>query len=168
MSARPATAADVAAICDICTRAYRETYRGLLAGDYIERVVEDFYRPPRVAGEVDASPPGWLGYQVVEEDGRVLGAAGGGMTSATTGELYVLYLEPAERGRGLGTALLDRVTEQIRGLGATAMEVSVIEGNDKAIPFYRARGFTELTRGPAWGSDESDNVVAWRMRRDLP
>ena len=164
---RAARSGDVEAISDICTRAFRETYRGLLGDDYIERSIADFYRPERIAGEIAASPPRWLGYQVVEEDGRVLGAAGGGLTGPAAGELFVLYLEPAERGRGLGTLLLDRVIEQVRALGAEEIRTSVYDGNMKGIPFYEARGFEKTEKQQAYASEPADRAWSWRMRRPL-
>jgi hypothetical protein len=38
---RAATPADVAAICEICPAACRDTYAGLLAADHTERVIAD-------------------------------------------------------------------------------------------------------------------------------
>jgi len=143
---RAATTADVARICDICSAAYAVTYADLLPQAYIERTIRDFYHPARVEKEVSAAPPHWLGYQVVEEDGRVLGAAGGGMIGPGTGELFVIYLDPQERNRGLGTLLLDRVTAQTVAAGAKEMWVSVTPGNQRGIPFYEARGFSVVER----------------------
>ncbi|WP_433725631.1 N-acetyltransferase family protein [Actinoplanes sp. CA-051413] len=167
-SVRAATAGDVAAICRICTDAYRDTYAGLLSGDYVERVIAEFYNPERVTGEIAASPPGWLGYQVVEEHGRVLGAAGGGMTGPGVGELFVIYLDPAELGRGLGTLLLNRIIEQVTELGAEELWASVVVDNTKGIPFYRARGFEEVSKRKAYGAGPEDDVWTWRMRKLIP
>lgn len=60
----------------------------------------------------------------------------------------MLYVKPALRGNGIGTALLDFVTTQQRSAGATEQWVSVTEGNDLGIPFYRARGFAVRGRAP--------------------
>lgn len=166
-AARQATGADVPAICRICTEAYRITYRDLLPPEYIERTIAEFYDPARVTREIEPAPPHWFGYQVVEQDGRVLGAAGGGMTGEHTGELFVLYLDPDERGRGLGTLLLDRVTGQLRQAGATEMWVAVTPGNERALPFYDARGFRPVETVRAYGSRDTDGVVSLRMRRPL-
>ena len=162
---RAATSDDVAAICEICTAAYRDTYAGLVPSEFVERVIAEFYRPERVAGEIAAGPPGWLGYQVVEEDGRVLGAAGGGTTAPGIGELFVIYLDPTERRRGLGTLLLDRIIEQVTAVGAEELWASVVVDNDKGIPFYRARGFEQLGKRKAHGAGPDDDVWTWRMRR---
>jgi ribosomal protein S18 acetylase RimI-like enzyme len=164
---RPAAPTDAADIAEVCSTAYRETYRDLLPSGYIERSVIEFYDPRRVAADVPAAPPDWFGYQVVEEDGRVLGAAGGGMTGPAEGELSLVYLDPAERGRGLGTMLLNRVTEQIRAEGGTRMWVSVFLGDRAGIGFYRARGFQPIETVRAVLSREDDHLRSLRMRREL-
>ncbi|MEV0895808.1 GNAT family N-acetyltransferase [Actinoplanes sp. NPDC049802] len=164
---RAATDSDVAAIRDICTRGYRTTYPDLLSQEFIERMLAEFYHAERVAKEIAAAPPGWLGYQVAEEDGRVVGAAGGGLTAPGVGELFVLYLDPDERGRGLGTLLLDRITTQLRELGATEMWVAALEGNELGIPFYEARGFHKRERRRTYGSTEADNAWSWRFSRPI-
>lgn len=164
---RAARDEDVAAICDICARGYRKTYPGLLSSDFIERMITEFYHPDRVAEGVAATPPQWLGYQVAEEDGRVVGAAAGGIVAPGTGELFVLYLDPDERGRGLGTLLLDRVTGQLRELGVTEMWVAALDGNELGIPFYEARGFRKVERRRTYGSTEADNAWSWRFSRPI-
>jgi GNAT superfamily N-acetyltransferase len=62
------------------------------------------------------------------------------------GQLYVIYLDLAHLGRGIGSRLLDHVTAQQRSLGATRQRVAVLAGNELGMPFYRARGFVEIER----------------------
>ncbi|MEV4278014.1 GNAT family N-acetyltransferase [Actinoplanes xinjiangensis] len=164
---RAARDEDAEAIADICARGYRRTYPALLSSAFIERMIAEFYQVERVSKEVHPAPPGWLGYQVVEEDGRVLGAAGGGLLTPGVGELFVLYLDPDERGRGLGTLLLDRVTGQLRESGATEMWVAALDGNELGIPFYEARGFRKVERRRTYGSTEADNAWSWRFSRPI-
>ena len=70
---RAARADDVTAICGICTRAFHATYTGLVPQDYLERMLKEFYTPERLRSEIAPTPPGRLGHQVIEVDGRVLG-----------------------------------------------------------------------------------------------
>ncbi|HWS32644.1 MAG TPA: GNAT family N-acetyltransferase [Actinoplanes sp.] len=154
-------------IATICSTAYRDAYRELLPPGYIERSVTAFYNEDRVAGDIAAAPPDWFGYQVVERDGRVLGAAGGGMISRDAGELSLVYLEASERGRGLGTLLLERVTGQIRAAGGTEMWVSVFLGDQNGIGFYRARGFEPVDTVRAAMSRVDDHIRSLRMRCTL-
>jgi ribosomal protein S18 acetylase RimI-like enzyme len=89
------------------------------------------------------------------------------VTEPGVGHLSVIYLDPAHRGRGLGTLLLDRVIDQVRAEGATELWASVFVGNDKGIPFYRARGFTIVDKQKAFRSRDEDDVWSSRMRRSV-
>ena len=83
-------------------------------------------------------------------------------SESSVGQVYVLYLRMDLRGRGIGTALLDFVTEQQKLAGAHEQWVSVTEGNDLGIPFYLARGFVERDRVPF-----VDGAWSLRMVRPL-
>ncbi|WP_226355129.1 hypothetical protein [Pseudonocardia sp. ICBG601] len=88
---RAAVPADARGIAEVCTRAYRATYRDLLPEAFVDDVVARFYDETRVRSEIVPAPPHWLGYVVAEEAGTVVGAAGGAITADGVGELYVLY-----------------------------------------------------------------------------
>jgi ribosomal protein S18 acetylase RimI-like enzyme len=164
---RPAQVGDVDGICAVCSSAYRVTYAGLLSPAVIEQIIVDFYAPERVRNEIEAAPPAWLGYQVAMDGGSVVGAAGGGMIAPGVGELFVLYLDPQRKREGIGTRLLDAVTDQLRTEGATEMWVSVGKGNMMGIPFYEATGFELRGEVPAYGVDPEGGHVSLRMRRAL-
>ena len=55
-------------------------------------------------------------------------------------ELYSLVVAPAERGRGVGTTLLDAVDAELAELGIRGLVVAVMESNDAALDLYRRRG----------------------------
>jgi ribosomal protein S18 acetylase RimI-like enzyme len=161
---------DVEQIVRVCSEGYRRTYPGLLSATTIEDVVRRYYQPDRIRSEIQPDPPGWSGYLVAEDDeGQVAAAGGGGMTGVTVGELFVLYVDPDRRGRGFGSAVLELLTEQQRGLGATEQWVSVQKNNTKGIPFYQARGFTFVEEVEPWdGTGTADGARTWRMRRPIP
>ncbi len=72
---------------------------------------------------------------VAEREGAVVGFAG------TAGNrLEMLFVDAAERGHGVGTALLAHVVEH----GVTAVDVN--EQNPQAVGFYRRRGFDVVGR----------------------
>jgi GNAT superfamily N-acetyltransferase len=145
---RMATVADVATICRICATGFRYVAGPLLPEEVIDRQVAEFYTPARIARDVDPAhfSRHWQGYLVAETDGAVVGAAGGGMVSEGVGQLYVIYLDLDHRGAGVGTTLLEAVTEQQRVAGATRQRVAVLADNQHGIPFYLARGFREIER----------------------
>ena len=60
-------------------------------------------------------------------------------------EVETLAVIPEERGRGIGTLLLDEVDRRLRELGVGALFIAVMAGNDDAMRFYRRRGLAPST-----------------------
>ena len=52
-----------------------------------------------------------------------------------------LYVAPRMRGRGLGRDLMDAVGKRSRERGGNYVKLSVYDGNEQAIGFYRTLGF---------------------------
>lgn len=73
---------------------------------------------------------------VAERDGRPIGFAG-----VLDGTLEMLFVDAAERGGGIGTALLDHA---IRDQGVVRVDVN--EQNGSAAGFYLSRGFQVVGR----------------------
>jgi ribosomal protein S18 acetylase RimI-like enzyme len=63
--------------------------------------------------------------------------------SERAGEIETFCVLPEERGSGVGTLLLDAVRERLRALGAAEIGLSVLEGNDAALRFYRRAGLRQ-------------------------
>jgi ribosomal protein S18 acetylase RimI-like enzyme len=129
-------------------------------------VIEEYYTPERIAGEI-AAPEGWDGWLVAVDGGRVVGAAGGAMVDPGVGEVFVLYLDPARRREGIGTLLLDAVTQQQLARGAREQWVSVEPENAKGLPFYEARGFEVRGERPGWGDESRVTLRLMRRLDDL-
>ena len=66
------------------------------------------------------------------------------------GSFYVsgLAVEENWRGRGVGAALMDRLTEAADGLGLPRISLICFERNSRALAFYLHRGFREIARRP--------------------
>jgi GNAT superfamily N-acetyltransferase len=163
---RKATHADVPGICRVCAEAWRTAYRDLLVPDIIERVIAQFYNPERIWSEV-SNPVDWNGWWVAEEDGVVVGAGGGGLLAPGVGALYVLHVDPARWGQGVGTLLLKAITDELKQQGAQEQWVSVIPGNQKGIRFYEARGFVKPGEHPLDGSVPDQQFNSSQMRRTI-
>ena len=58
-----------------------------------------------------------------------------------------LAVDPAARGRGHGTALLDAATELAREWGCHAVRLSVVDSNSRAARLYEHRGFRTVAHG---------------------
>ena len=143
---RRATLDDVARVAEIHVAAWRAAYSGLVAQAALE------------ARTVDKRTEQWTellsGRQwadhvvhVVEVDDRIEGFARVGPSDdpdvdrATTLNVFALYLDPDERGRGLGTSLLGHVLDGAKGSGYRLATLYVLIDNAPARRFYERRGW---------------------------
>ncbi|MFC0523736.1 GNAT family N-acetyltransferase [Pontibacillus salicampi] len=162
---RKANESHVEGISSVCTNAYWATYGETHSNEYIERVIKDYYNHERILGEVTESNCDWGGYFVAVEKGKVVGAGGGGMIDNRVGELFVLYLDPTRRNEGIGTKLLDIITQQQKEeCGAEEQWVSVQKGNMRGIPFYEAKGFKFQHEKVPY---ENPTYIKWRYSRKI-
>jgi ribosomal protein S18 acetylase RimI-like enzyme len=161
--ARLAHATDAPEIARICAAGWRDTYAGRHPHSYIEEVISEFYAPARIASESGPAGDAWGGYVVAELGGEILVAGAGGLISPEEGEIFVLYADPASRRRGGGRAVLCFITDQQRQWGAREQWVSVDPANDLGLSFYRAQGFSERGRLPAYRGDGESLRLARRI-----
>jgi GNAT superfamily N-acetyltransferase len=95
----------------------------------------------------DAAPVAFA--HVAEQDGRVVGMALWFTTFSTwTGQpgiwLEDLFVDPATRGGGIGTALLSGLAATCVERGWTRLEWAVLDWNEPSIAFYRSHGARPL------------------------
>ncbi|ADU47577.1 GNAT family N-acetyltransferase [Intrasporangium calvum] len=96
----------------------------------------------------EASPAAYA--HVAERDGLVVGMAVWFASFSTwTGRrglwLEDLFVEPAQRGLGIGKALLTELARVCTARGWTRLEWVVLDWNAPAIEFYRSQGAQPLT-----------------------
>ena len=163
---RRAEHGDAEGIAWVCAAGWRDTYRGIKEPEQIEAVIAEYYTPQRITREIDA-PEGWDGWIVAIEGDTVIGAGGGGMIEAGVGEIFVLYLDPVRRREGVGTLLLEAISEPQRSQGAREQWVSVAPENNEGLPFYYSRGFEQRGQRPEWGSSPEEGRVSLRLWRQL-
>ncbi|WP_432942655.1 N-acetyltransferase family protein [Kribbella sp. CA-253562] len=58
-------------------------------------------------------------------------------------ELVSMWVTPAARGRGVGDQLMTAVETWARATGAHAVELSVVQGNEKAHALYLRHGYVQ-------------------------
>lgn len=167
MKIRKAQAEDAAGIRNVCAAGNRETYRDLLPKHEIERVIEKFYNEQRILSEIENTNQDWNGWFVAVDEGKVVGAGGGGFTGEEVAEVFVLYLDPERKYQGIGTQLLEAITQDQKARGAHMQWVSVAKGNSMAIPFYEARGFVFQYEEPAYDMPEDSEHTSVRYMRKL-
>lgn len=80
---------------------------------------------------------------VAEVDTRVVGYCVGGPerdVHPAGGEIYALYVLPAEQGHGIGRALLSTAAADLSERGFKRMMIWVLRDNHPARRFYEAQG----------------------------
>ena len=81
--------------------------------------------------------------------------------------LYVLYLNPTRRNEGIGTKILEAITEKQRELGAKEQYVTVQKGNMKGIPFYEARAFEFVEEIVSKNIEEEPGAIVLEYKRNI-
>lgn len=87
---------------------------------------------------------------VAEQAGHVVGLVlyydGFDTVSASYGyHLADIVVAPGARGRGIGTALFDRLAAQVLGEQGEWISLTVLKKNARATAFYKRRGMVEVS-----------------------
>jgi len=83
------------------------------------------------------------GFFIAERDGRMTGFHWTKVHDPGLGEVYVVGVDPAEQGTGLGRALTLAGLRHLRDAGVARAMLYVDEDNVPAIRMYEALGFTQ-------------------------
>jgi ribosomal protein S18 acetylase RimI-like enzyme len=123
---------------------------------------DEHHAPERIAAEL--KDPDRMSFVAERSDGSIAGYAMAGMDKAGDVMLDRLHIDKSEFGSGLAADLLRAVLAAHVGIPSIALEV--LEGNDRAMAFYRKHGFEVVERGPA--SHGADGRFSFIMRKLLP
>jgi GNAT superfamily N-acetyltransferase len=115
------------------------------------RLVHSIVTEADYAEAIGSSGRGWL----VEVAGDVVAF---GVGTATTGNVWALFVHPAHEGRGYGRCLHDRIVAWLWSKGLERIWLTTTPGT-RAQRFYETAGW--FLAGPAAGGE-----VRYEMRRD--
>ena len=145
---RPATVDDAEAIEALRVGVWRQVYRGLLPDDYLDWLT---VTPEHVEQFREAlhNTTSWR-FLVAEAHGHLIGYGGVGPVndydfppaSPGSGELRTLNVAIPWQRRGVGRALLDHLTDDLRDLGHESAILWTFRDNPAARAFYEANGWT--------------------------
>jgi ribosomal protein S18 acetylase RimI-like enzyme len=168
---RDAQPGDAHGIATVHVASWRAAYRGLLPDRVLAtRPVAD---RERAWSQILVDPPPRTAVLLATADAAVVGFVSLGPDRDATaapevGELYRFYLRPDHQGRGIGTQLHSAAMHRLRALGFTHATLWVLEGNERAIGFYRRQGWTaDGTRRVEQGRGGVE-FPELRLRRPLP
>jgi GNAT superfamily N-acetyltransferase len=152
MRIRPAAIEDAEAVSRIQVHGWQWAYRDLMPADYLDELSTE-EGLPRWRTAIEESGEGRR-ILVAEAESAVvgfvaLGPARDADAGGAAGEVYAIYVDPRQTGRGIGRALLAAATAELTSLGHTTAMLWVIEGNERARRFYRAGG---------WRTDDATKV----------
>ena len=99
-------------------------------------------------------------YLVAERDGRIIGYAGAWIVLDESHVTNVAVIAE-ERGRGIGTALMERLLWYLSNLGAGYATLEVRESNARAQAMYAKLGFVRVGRRKKYYEDNGED--AWLM-----
>ena len=80
-------------------------------------------------------------FLVAVEDGKIVGTVMGGY-DGHRGWIYSLAVDHRERHRGIGSALIDNIEQELRALGCPKVNLQVVASNSGVVEFYEKLGFS--------------------------
>jgi ribosomal protein S18 acetylase RimI-like enzyme len=153
---RPGTVDDIPGFVALGRAVVPPTY-GPIDAAYAQRMLDEWWTPEVFATSMQRNT-----HVVAERDGQVVAVANLGRLTQSyrdfpgiSGErevMWKLYVHPDHQGRGLGSRLLAEVETLVEG---DELWLEVVDGNEQAVRFYEAHGFTEVERaaGDEWPDD---------------
>jgi ribosomal protein S18 acetylase RimI-like enzyme len=141
---RKAQPKDAAAIVDVHVTAWRETYAGLLKQDMIEDIATVVNMTKTRNSIMTNRDLSILSLIAENEAGDVIGFCDGGLArelaEIVDGQIYLLYIQKQHRRIGIGRALMEKMGEHFKTLGAGPIALGVIENNQPARRFFEKMG----------------------------
>lgn len=166
---RPATPNDAQAVARIRVQGWRFAYQGLISQDYLDSlsVAEDTERmrgylsqfpwnsPPSRSASVQGSSDGEKqSFMLAARGDAVLGFCGFSAVpdkayrperavpaGTMVGRLHSLYIDPDSLGQSIGHTLMNHALSTFAAWGCEHATLWVLEGNSRAISFYKRQGW---------------------------
>ncbi len=81
---------------------------------------------------------------------------------------HSLHVRDGHRGKGIGLALLDALTDRARTLGKAVQVAGLDAGNEGSQRFHQRLGFVEVARMPGIGRKQGRPVDLVLLQRNVP
>ncbi len=156
---REATAADALLISRINASSWRAAYRGLIDGEYLSRMPEDYWVPSLRSWLESGRMYALIAMEGDHATGAIVFGRSRDESSTDCWEVVSLYLLPHACRRGVGSALLQEASRLMAEEGFTRSCLWMIQGNT-ADKFYRKHGYlpTEETVSYRMGGRDMTDI----------
>jgi GNAT superfamily N-acetyltransferase len=140
---REAKAVDASSIASVVVDTWQMTYKGIVPQEYLDSLSYDRVTDVWTTRITDINKiwPGWFVFVVENNDGKIVGFAGGGPSQGYglpfSGELGMLYVLKAYQRHGFGRQLAVAVAVRLKQRGLKSMLVWVFTANPYRA-FYEA------------------------------
>ena len=135
ISTRRAQVRDLAAITAVQLESWRRTYNDVLPEDYrgapMERDLTALWTPDRLQRDL---------VLVAEVEGQIAGLSGIILEDGATAYLDNLHVAQRFEGMGVGRALMATTATEVIATGRTALHLTVVTTNARALAFYEMLG----------------------------
>ncbi|WP_049922290.1 GNAT family N-acetyltransferase [Halopiger djelfimassiliensis] len=158
MEIRPATLEDRERIRAVARETWHDTYDELDA-DTIDATIDEWYGDDAL--ETALSKPG-TAFLVAETDGDVVGFTHGVVTEAE-GDILRLSVHPDHQGEGIGTALYERLREDLQDFNMERLRAIDLASNEGGQRFYETHGFEQTGEGKVEIGDEQRREVVYTL-----
>ncbi len=160
---RRAKVDDAAAVADAHDEAWRSTYRGIIPGPELEKLVQR-----RGAAWWDGAIRKGSRVSILVFGDEVAGYANYGRNRARSltydGEIYELYLRPEYQGVGFGRRLFTSSRRDLAQSGMKSVVLWALSDNEPAVEFYRALGGQPVARSSERFGDKTLDKIAFAWK----
>lgn len=162
MTVREATDSDVQAIRQVAERVWSHDYPDIISRESVAEAVSEWYDGDLMRADIARADAVVL---VAVADDEVVGFVHG-VRGDDAGNVLRVYVDPDDRGEGLGSTLLETATGHLFGMGVDRVRAMVLAANDLGNEFYRSHGFdrTDETHETEIGGEYYDERVWVRER----
>jgi GNAT superfamily N-acetyltransferase len=144
---RRAIEADARALAELHVRAWQWAYRDRLPEAFLDSLSATVEGREARRRDVLAHPESELRTWVAEVSGEIVGFADTGPSrdddaASEVAELYAIYVDQKVLATGVGRALMQQATDDLRERGYRTGVLWVLDGNTTAQRFYEAAGWS--------------------------
>ncbi len=145
VTVREACEADIPALRRMAEVAFPTAYALILSKAQIAYMMRMMYSEESLHRQFAVEKQRFF---IAEDDGREVGYASVERQGETLFHLQKIYVLPSAQGSGVGSALFDRIVEEVRLMQPSACRLELnVNRHNKAVGFYLRKGMRQVRSG---------------------